>query len=73
MAYFEITATYHYSGEIEADTAEDARAEFLDNLNMYFSHTFEELVSEMPVCETCDQHVETGCECEDCECKYCVS
>ena len=73
MAKFEISATYHYAGEIEADTEEAALSEFYGNLNMFYSHAFEELITEIPVCETCDQVAGKDCECEECECGPCNS
>ena len=39
MAKFQITAMYEYSGEIEADSAEQAESFFLDELNSYYVST----------------------------------
>ena len=39
MAKFQITAMYEYSGEIEADSAEQAESFFLDALNDYYVST----------------------------------
>lgn len=39
MAKFSIVATYEYGADIEADTAEEAEAIFLDDLNTYYMGT----------------------------------
>jgi hypothetical protein len=39
MAKFYIEATYSYSGEVEANTREEAESLFLDDLNMYYEGT----------------------------------
>jgi hypothetical protein len=50
MARFFITASYEYSGEIEARTEAEAEAIFLDDLNSYYvgtdSFEIEELEEE---------------------------
>lgn len=47
MAIYQIEATYSYSGEVEANSPEEAESLFLDDLNMYYegtdSFTIEEL------------------------------
>jgi hypothetical protein len=47
MAKFQIDASYAYSGEIEADSQEEAEAIFLDNLNNYYSGTDEFEIEEL--------------------------
>jgi hypothetical protein len=39
MAKFYIQATYAYSGEIDADTAEQAEQIFLEDLDLYYDGT----------------------------------
>lgn len=39
MARFFITATYSYSGEVEARTAEEAEKYFLDDMDLYYDGT----------------------------------
>lgn len=39
MAKFQITAMYEYSGEIEADSPEEAERIFLDELNDHYVST----------------------------------
>lgn len=47
MAKFQIDASYSYSAEIEADTAEEAEQMFLDNLNQYYVGTEEFEIEEI--------------------------
>ena len=47
MALFNIKAMYEYEGEIEADTQEEAEAQFLDDLNMYYMGTYSYEVEEL--------------------------
>jgi hypothetical protein len=47
MAKFQIDASYAYSAEIEADTAEEAEQIFLDHLNDYYAGTDEFEIEEI--------------------------
>lgn len=39
MPKYEITATYEYSGMVEANSPEEAEKEFLDDLNSFYVGT----------------------------------
>ena len=47
MARFYIEAMYEYRGEVEARTAEEAEAIFLDELNDYYYGTYSIDIDEL--------------------------
>ena len=47
MARFIIEAQYEYRGEVEARTAEEAEAIFLEDLNDYYYGTYSLEIEEM--------------------------
>ena len=63
MATFRITATYEYSGEVEADTEDEARKAFWEDLNTFYVSTEDEEIEKLETCEVCGESYEEGVLC----------
>jgi len=63
MAAFNIKATYEYEGVVHADSEEQARKLFWQELNSYYSSTEDETIEE--VCEHCEKDIEFVCICDE--------
>lgn len=62
MATYRIKAQYEYEGDVEADSPEEAEKLFLQDLNDYYSSTYDYECEE--ICAECDQAVE-DCYCDE--------
>jgi hypothetical protein len=64
MAKYKITATYEYSGVVEADNLTNAEKVFLDELNDHYVGTESYEVEE--VCDNCEADLDLDNSCFSC-------
>lgn len=66
MAKYQIDMTIKYSGVVEADSEDEARAAFIeDRETLYFEDSEEENIVELEECEECGEEIEFDCVCEN--------
>lgn len=72
MAQYHIKAQYEYEGTVEADSPEEAEKAFWENLNDFYSSTYDYECEEIKVCETCGYEGDAD-EFEGDDCDTCVA